>query len=104
MNLVDESGADPGVERRFARAVGLRLVRLAARPGSATRWENARFPGNTAFVVELPAGRLAPGRTAVFVRAIRALETETGAGPATGPAAEVGPAAAAGPATAAGAG
>ncbi len=64
LNLVDESGGDPGVERRFARAVGLRLVRLPTYPGSATRWENARFPGTTAFVVELPAGRLSPSRTA----------------------------------------
>ncbi len=74
LNLVDESGGDPRVERRFARAVGLRLVRLPSYAGSATRWENARFPGTTAFVVELPAGRLSPGRTGVFVRAIEALE------------------------------
>lgn len=75
MNLVDESGGDVHVERRFARAVGMRLQRLPRFPGSVTGWQNARFPGSTAFVVELPAGRLSPARTADFVRAIRALES-----------------------------
>jgi protein MpaA len=74
MNLVDQSGGDVRIERRFARAVGMRLVRLPAYPGSATRWQNASFPAGTAFVVELPAGRLSPARTAVNVAAIQSLE------------------------------
>ncbi len=74
LDLVDASGGDARIERRFARAVGMRLVRLSPYPGSATRWQNAHLPGSTAFVVELPAGRLGAVRTAVFVRAIAALE------------------------------
>lgn len=54
--IVDRSGGDPFVERRFADLVGLPLVRLPGRyPGSATRWQNHADPGATAFVTELPA-------------------------------------------------
>jgi len=60
LDLVDASGGDLRVERRFASLAGLRLFRLAPRPGAATRWENHELPGTTAFVVELPAGALAP--------------------------------------------
>ena len=55
--LVDESGGNPAIERRFARLAGLPLERLARYPGSASSWQNHRLPGTTAFVVELPAGR-----------------------------------------------
>ena len=60
LDLVDASGGDLRVERRFASLAGLRLFRLAPRPGAATRSENHELPGTTAFVVELPAGALAP--------------------------------------------
>ena len=46
------------IERRFARLVGLPLARLRRYPGSAATWQNHRFPGTTAFVVELPSGAL----------------------------------------------
>ena len=59
MNLVDESGGSIAVERRFAALTGLRLARLKREPGSIASWENRSFQG-TAFVVELPAGRLSP--------------------------------------------
>lgn len=53
--IVDRSGGNPFVERRFADLVGLPLVRLPGRyPGSATRWQNHIDPGATAFVTELP--------------------------------------------------
>jgi protein MpaA len=80
LDLVDESGGDTRIERRFARAVGLRFARLGRYPGSATGWQNARFPTGTAFVVELPAGWLSPSRTAVFVRGVRRLEPAAPAG------------------------
>jgi protein MpaA len=56
--LIDASGGDPRVERDYARAAALPLRRLERFPGSITGWQNATFPGTTAFVVELPAGRL----------------------------------------------
>src|SRR5262249_44385820 len=54
--IVDESGGDLFVERRFADPVGLPLVRLPGRyPGSATRWQNHTYSHSTAFVTELPS-------------------------------------------------
>jgi hypothetical protein len=75
LDLVDESGGDLRVERRFVSLAALRLFRLAPRTGGATRWENHELPGTTAFVVELPAGSLAPaavrrlGRATIAVTA-----------------------------------
>lgn len=57
LGLVDESGGDPAIERRFARLAGLPLGRLTRYPGSAAGWQDHRLPGTTAFVVELPPGR-----------------------------------------------
>ncbi len=56
--LVDSSGGDRFLERLYARASRLPFRKLAALPGTATRWQNASFRGDTAFVVELPGGRL----------------------------------------------
>jgi protein MpaA len=56
--LVDRSGGDVRIERAFARRVRLPLRHIVPYPGTATRWQNHRFPGGTAFVVELPGGRL----------------------------------------------
>jgi hypothetical protein len=58
------------VERRFAGLVGMRLLRLARYPGGVTNWQNANFPGTTAFVVELPAGPLRGERAVDFARAV----------------------------------
>jgi N-acetylmuramoyl-L-alanine amidase len=58
--LVDRSGGDVRIERAFARRVRLPLRQLAYYPGSATSWQDQRYPGTTAFVVELPSGRLSP--------------------------------------------
>ena len=57
--LVDESGGSLAIERSYAEDVGLPLRRLPRYHGSATSWQNARLPGSTAFVVELPGGPLA---------------------------------------------
>jgi protein MpaA len=73
LDVVDESGGDVRVERRFASLVRLPLRRLTRYPGSATSWENHTFPGTTSFVVELPAGQPSLGRVGVFTRAIRSL-------------------------------
>jgi protein MpaA len=58
LKLVDQSGGDRGLERSYARRVGLPLVRLSRYHGSAASWENDAFPGTTGFVVELPGGSL----------------------------------------------
>jgi protein MpaA len=58
LGLVDLSGGDPAVERRFARAARLPLRRLVRYPGSAVGWQDTVLPKTTAFVVELPPGRL----------------------------------------------
>ncbi len=71
--LVDRSGGDVRVQRRFARMVGLPLVQLGRLHGTATSWQNHRFPGTTAFVVELPGGPLRPLDARRFARAVFAL-------------------------------
>ena len=62
MRLVDRSGGDPHLERLYARRSLLPYRRIAPLPGTATGWQNKTFPRDSAFVVELPAGRL--GRAA----------------------------------------
>jgi protein MpaA len=61
LDVVDESGGNIVIERRFARLSGLRLSRLAREPGSVVGWENHRGTHTTAFVVELRAGLLGRG-------------------------------------------
>jgi len=74
LNLVDESGGEVSVERRYAQLVGLPARRLLPLlPGTAVRWENARIRGSTAFVVELPAGRLSPAAVGRYARAVRTI-------------------------------
>lgn len=58
LGVVDESGGDPQIERRFAREAMLPLRRLTRYPGSAAGWQNHLLTHTTAFVVELPPGRL----------------------------------------------
>ena len=70
-DLVDRSGGDPIVERRFAQLIGLPLVRLHRYPGSASSWQNHALPGSTAFVVELPS----IVRSDLVKRATRAIRT-----------------------------
>jgi murein peptide amidase A len=73
LNMVVLTSGNIGLQRRFARLAGLRVGRLPRYPGTATQWSNARFPGTTAFVVELPAGRLSPRATARLAHAVRAV-------------------------------
>jgi protein MpaA len=73
LGLVDESGGDPAVERRFAALAGLPLVRLPRYPGSASGWQNHRLPRTTAFVVELPPGRASARDVARWAAAVHGL-------------------------------
>jgi protein MpaA len=63
LGVVDESGGDVRIERRFARMVGLPLTRLRRYPGGATSWQDHRLHRSTAFVVEMPPGK--PSRSLV---------------------------------------
>jgi murein peptide amidase A len=67
------SGADPALVRTYARRTGLPAGRIGFLPGVATRWQNKLFPRSSAFVVELPAGRLSGPQTREHVRAVLAV-------------------------------
>jgi protein MpaA len=73
LGVVDESGGDVRIERRFARIVGLPLTRLSRYPGSAAGWQNHRVRGSTAFVVELPLGKLSRSLLTRSTAAVRRL-------------------------------
>ena len=77
-NLVDASGGDPRIERRYARLVGMRYVGFARPPGSITSWQNRAYPEDAAFVVELPAGSVGPARARRHERAVLTLARELG--------------------------
>lgn len=56
MSLVAKQERHLRTQRRYARRVRLPLRRLERLPGTASRWQNHRWPGHLSFVVELPAG------------------------------------------------
>ena len=73
-SLVDDSaGGSLTIERRYAQAVGLPLRNFGFFPGSITGWQDHTYPRDTAFVVELPPGRLTASAIARHVAAILAL-------------------------------
>jgi len=87
LRLVDfSSGADPALVRAYARRAGLPARRIGFLPGIATRWQNTYFPRSSAFVVELPAGRLSRGGARRNARAVRALARTARASAARAPA------------------
>jgi protein MpaA len=75
-----------GVVRAWGQSVATarRFAQLAAYPyrsiewpyGTASNWQNHRFPGTASFVVELPPGPLAPERIGRWVGAIRQIAVE----------------------------
>jgi beta-N-acetylhexosaminidase len=73
MRLVDPGGGDRVLERLYARKSKLPYRRIPPLPGTATRWQSHTFPRDTAFVVELPAGRLDRRSVVRHVRAVRAV-------------------------------
>ncbi|MVZ99677.1 DUF2817 domain-containing protein [Actinomadura sp. LD22] len=68
--VVDGSQGPGDVQRRFARDVGLPLRALPVYPGSATSWENT-VVRQSAFVVELPGGRLPAPTVRRYAGAVR---------------------------------
>lgn len=75
LGLVDRSGGDPAVERRYAQLAGLPLGSIPRPPGSAPSWQNHVLPQGTAFVVELPAV-VGSGLVRRAARAVRTLAGE----------------------------
>ena len=73
LDLVDLSGGNAVLERRYAHLLGVAAKRLSRLPGSATGWQNHRLPGTTAFVVELPAGALPTAAAQRDATAVRTL-------------------------------
>jgi hypothetical protein len=73
LNMVVLTRGNLGLQRRFARLAGLRTGYIPGLTGTATGWSNATFHGTTAFVVELPAGRLAPRAIVRLAAAARAV-------------------------------
>ncbi len=76
-DLTDISGGNIQIERRFSALSGLPLRRLARYPGSATGWQDHRLAGTTAFVVELPPGRLLPRQITRVAGAVLAFATRS---------------------------
>ncbi len=68
-DAVDESGGSVAIERAYATRVGLPLTRLVREPGSVVGWENHVLRRSTAFVVELPRGRLSHATVVRYGRA-----------------------------------
>jgi beta-N-acetylhexosaminidase len=56
-----QAGGDPALERLYSRRSGLPRRALENYHGTAISWQNSSFPGDSAFVVELPGGRLGSG-------------------------------------------
>jgi protein MpaA len=85
--VVRAAGADPAVQRLYARRAGLPLRRLPRYRGTAVSWQNRVLPGGSAFVVELRAGRADVERHAgaVLAAARRAAATTAAAAPAGDP-------------------
>ena len=69
----DSSGGSLAIESRYARLVGLPLRRYGVFPGSITSWQDATYPHDTAFVVELGPGPLPASAIVRHVAAVLAL-------------------------------
>ncbi|HET6550983.1 MAG TPA: M14 family zinc carboxypeptidase [Solirubrobacter sp.] len=63
-------GADPRIQREYARRTRLPLRSLPNYRGTAVGWENRHIPRGSAFVVELHAGRAPAARHARAVRTL----------------------------------
>jgi hypothetical protein len=72
-NLVDTSSGSIALERAFAAIARLPLLPLPRYGGSAVTWESHRFPGTSAFVVELPAGTPTAAQVSRYARATLAI-------------------------------
>ena len=58
LRMVVKSTGDPVIERLYSARSGLPRRSLPRYHGTAVSWQNHSFPGDSAFVVELPGGPL----------------------------------------------
>src|SRR5215210_6866548 len=58
LRIVVKSTGDPKLEKLYSAGSGLPRRALPRYRGTAISWQNHTFPGDTAFVVELPGGAL----------------------------------------------
>jgi N-acetylmuramoyl-L-alanine amidase len=73
LRMVVKSTGDAKLERLYSRRSGLPRKRLPRYHGTAVSWQNTSFPGDTAFVVELPGGPLSAAGGRRHARATLAL-------------------------------
>jgi protein MpaA len=73
MNLVWAWGQSSRAGRIYARFTGMRFYHHHWLPGTAPNWQNHHLPGTASFVVELPAGSLAPRQVRRQVHAVLGL-------------------------------
>jgi N-acetylmuramoyl-L-alanine amidase len=73
LRMVVRSTGDPALERLYSRRSGLPRRSLPRYHGTAVSWQNTTFPGDTAFVVELPGGRLPADGVRRHARAVLGL-------------------------------
>ena len=62
LQIVVKSTGDAKLEKLYSTRSGLPRKALPRYHGTAISWQNHTFPGDTAFVVELPGGRAPGGR------------------------------------------
>ena len=73
LRMVVQAQGDPALERLYARGSGLPRRRLPDYHGTVSSWQNSSFEGDTAFVVELPGGRLGAAEARRHARTVLAL-------------------------------
>jgi len=73
VRIVRAIGHSVPAARWFARLTGLPFRLLPWLSGSASNWENHRFPAAASFVVELPPGPLSSAAVVRYVKAVRRL-------------------------------
>ncbi|HZS23629.1 MAG TPA: DUF2817 domain-containing protein [Gaiellaceae bacterium] len=75
-DVVRAWGPSVPTARRFATLADYPYRSIEWPYGTASNWQNHRFPGTASFVVELPPGAVPAARIGVWVRAIRELARE----------------------------
>jgi len=73
LRMVVKSTGDPVLERLYASRSGLARRSLPRYHGTAVSWQNHSFPGDSAFVVELPGGPLPAAGVRRHANAVLAL-------------------------------
>ncbi|MEA2418603.1 MAG: hypothetical protein QOE60_809 [Thermoleophilaceae bacterium] len=83
MNLVVKSDGDASLQRLYSRLSGLPRKQLPDYHGTVSSWQNSTFPGDTAFVVELPGGPLPAAGVRRHANAVLSLARAVAPAPVT---------------------